>query len=174
MAGQIDILVHRADVPAESVGERTGPSPDPFEFFDPWYVSAARLAGEAGPIEHYASARAINGRAGLHPSRYQSDEVDRTDGSLVRQCNRKLPSSKRDALTAVRTPDKTVWGHRDASRRASDIYQGGENEPTQADRAVPSAHNSVDNESEKLPSGSRAQSPSTRASNKAFPTMTVL
>ena len=53
-------------------------------------VSAARLAGEAGPIEHYASARAINGRAGLYPSRYQSDEVDRADGALVRQCNRKL------------------------------------------------------------------------------------
>ncbi len=53
-------------------------------------VSAARLAGEAGPIEHYASARAINGRAGLFPSRYQSDEVDHADGSLVRQCNRKL------------------------------------------------------------------------------------
>ena len=53
-------------------------------------VSAARLAGEAGPIEHYASGRAINGRAGLFPSRYQSDEVDRADGSLVRQCNRKL------------------------------------------------------------------------------------
>jgi hypothetical protein len=53
-------------------------------------VSAARLAGEAGPIEHYASARAINGRAGLHPSRYQSDEVDHADGSLPRQCNRRL------------------------------------------------------------------------------------
>jgi hypothetical protein len=53
-------------------------------------VSAARLGGEAGPIEHYASARAINGRAGLYPSRYQSDQVDHADGSLVRQCNRKL------------------------------------------------------------------------------------
>lgn len=53
-------------------------------------VSAARLAGEAGPIEHYVSARAINGRAGLYPARYQSDEVDRADGRLVRQCNRKL------------------------------------------------------------------------------------
>jgi transposase len=53
-------------------------------------VSAARLAGEAGPIEHYASARAINGRAGLYPARYQSDEVDRADGALVRQCNRQL------------------------------------------------------------------------------------
>jgi len=53
-------------------------------------ISAARLAGEAGPIEHYASAGAIKGRAGLFPSRYQSDEVDHPDGSLVRQCNRKL------------------------------------------------------------------------------------
>jgi hypothetical protein len=52
-------------------------------------VSAARLAGEAGPIEHYASARAING-ARVYPSRYQSDAVDRADGGLVRQCNRKL------------------------------------------------------------------------------------
>lgn len=52
-------------------------------------VSASRLAGEAGPIEHYASARALNGRAGLYPSRYQSDEVDH-DGTMVRQCNRKL------------------------------------------------------------------------------------
>lgn len=53
-------------------------------------VSAGRLAGEAGPIEHYASARAINGRAGLYPARYQSDEVDHADGALVRQCNRQL------------------------------------------------------------------------------------
>lgn len=53
-------------------------------------ISAARLAGEAGPIEHYASARAITGRAGLYPSRYQSDEVDHADGGLVRQCNRML------------------------------------------------------------------------------------
>lgn len=56
-------------------------------------VSAARLAGEAGPIEHYASARAINGRAGLYPSRYQSDEVDNADGKLARQANRRLRSA---------------------------------------------------------------------------------
>lgn len=53
-------------------------------------VSAARLGGEAGPIEHYPTARSINGRAGLYPSRYQSDEVDRSGGGLVRQANRKL------------------------------------------------------------------------------------
>lgn len=56
-------------------------------------VSAGRLAGEAGPIEHYASARALNGRAGLYPSRYQSDAVDRADGPLVRQANRRLRSA---------------------------------------------------------------------------------
>jgi transposase len=52
-------------------------------------VSAASLAGEAGPIEHYASPRAINGRAGLYPSRYQSDEVD-CQGGLARVANRRL------------------------------------------------------------------------------------
>ena len=55
-------------------------------------VSAAGLAGEAGPIEHYASARAINGRAGLYPSRYQSDMVDH-QGGLTRSCNRRLRSA---------------------------------------------------------------------------------
>ena len=39
-------------------------------------VSAAEFAGEMGPIKHYVKARAITGRAGLYPSRYQSDEVD--------------------------------------------------------------------------------------------------
>jgi transposase len=53
-------------------------------------VSAADFAGEMGPIEHYANARAITGRAGLRPSRYQSDEVDRPDGPLVKCCNRAL------------------------------------------------------------------------------------
>jgi transposase len=52
-------------------------------------VSAAEFAGEMGPIEHYANARAITGRSGLYPSRYQSDEVDKA-GSLVRCCNRRL------------------------------------------------------------------------------------
>lgn len=52
-------------------------------------VSAAEYAAEAGPIEHYASATAINGRAGLYPTRYQSDEVDRS-GSAAKNCNRRL------------------------------------------------------------------------------------
>ena len=47
-------------------------------------VSAAEFAGEMGPIQHYAKARAITGRAGLYPSRYQSDEVDHP---TVRWCD---------------------------------------------------------------------------------------
>ena len=53
-------------------------------------VSAAEFAGEMGPIRHYAKAQSIAGRAGLYPSRYQSDEVDRPDGPLVRRANREL------------------------------------------------------------------------------------
>jgi transposase len=53
-------------------------------------VSAAEFAGEMGPIGHYANSRAITGRAGLFPSRYQSDRVDRSDGPLVRGGNRAL------------------------------------------------------------------------------------
>jgi transposase len=53
-------------------------------------VSAADLAGEMGPIAHYANANAITGRAGHFPARYQSDEVDRPDGALIRAANRRL------------------------------------------------------------------------------------
>jgi transposase len=53
-------------------------------------VSAADFAGEMGPIEHYANAKSITGRAGLRPSRYQSDQVDLANGPLVRHCNRAL------------------------------------------------------------------------------------
>lgn len=52
-------------------------------------VSAAEFAGEAGPIQRYANPNALTGRAGLFPSRYQSDTVDR-QGRLVRTCNRRL------------------------------------------------------------------------------------
>jgi transposase len=53
-------------------------------------VSAADFAGEMGPIEHYANAKAITGRAGLRPSRYQSDQVDKANGPLLRRCNHAL------------------------------------------------------------------------------------
>jgi len=53
-------------------------------------VSAADFAGEMGPIANYANHRAITGRAGLCPSRYQSDRVDKADGPLPKRCNRRL------------------------------------------------------------------------------------
>jgi hypothetical protein len=52
-------------------------------------VSAAELAGELGPIHHYANANAITGRAGLYPSRYQSDQTDQS-GSIIRQANHRI------------------------------------------------------------------------------------
>jgi transposase len=52
-------------------------------------VSAAEYAAEMGPIRNYASARSITGRAGLYPSRYQSDQVD-FDGRMVKCANRRL------------------------------------------------------------------------------------
>jgi transposase len=53
-------------------------------------ASIADSAAELGPIEHYASAKGITGRAGLYPSRYQSGQVDRRGGPLVGCANRKL------------------------------------------------------------------------------------
>jgi transposase len=53
-------------------------------------ASAAEFAGEMGPITLYAHARAISGRSGLCPSRYQSDKVDKANGPLRRRCNRRL------------------------------------------------------------------------------------
>jgi transposase len=53
-------------------------------------VSAADLAGEMGPTKRYANANAITGRAGLYPSRHQSDQTDNDSGPIIRQANRRL------------------------------------------------------------------------------------
>ncbi len=53
-------------------------------------VTVADLAGELGPMTLYLNANAITGRAGLVPSRYQSDQVDRANGPLRRRGNRRL------------------------------------------------------------------------------------
>ena len=53
-------------------------------------VTVADLAGELGPIPLYLNANAITGRAGLMPSRYQSDQVDCAHGPLRRRGNRRL------------------------------------------------------------------------------------
>ena len=53
-------------------------------------VTVADLAGELGPIALYANANAITGRAGLVPTRYQSDQVDCPNGPWRRRGNRRL------------------------------------------------------------------------------------
>jgi transposase len=53
-------------------------------------VTAGELAAEMGPITHYANAKAITGRAGLFPSRYQSVDVDVANGRIIRCRNRRL------------------------------------------------------------------------------------
>jgi transposase len=53
-------------------------------------VSVAELAAEMGPIKLYANSNAITGRAGLYPSRYQSDQTDNDRGSIISQANRRL------------------------------------------------------------------------------------
>jgi transposase len=60
-------------------------------------VSAASYGAELGPIEHYLRPTQITGRAGIYPSRYQSDETDLADGPLVSQRNARL----RDALFEI-------------------------------------------------------------------------
>jgi transposase len=52
-------------------------------------VSACEYAAEMGPIRNYANARCITGRAGLYPSRHQSDQVD-FSGRMVKCANRRL------------------------------------------------------------------------------------
>jgi transposase len=52
-------------------------------------VSTAEFAGEMGPIGNTPDDSAITGRAGIYPSRYQSDGVDHT-GPLVARGNRTL------------------------------------------------------------------------------------
>jgi transposase len=52
-------------------------------------VSAAEYAAEMGPMCNYANARCITGRAGLYPSRHQSDQVD-FNGAMIKCANRQL------------------------------------------------------------------------------------
>lgn len=53
---------------------------------------AADLAGEMGPMHWYIDPNAITGRAGLYPSRSQSDQTDNS-GSIIRQSNRRIRSA---------------------------------------------------------------------------------
>jgi|WetSurMetagenome_2_1015567.scaffolds.fasta_scaffold63090_1 hypothetical protein len=53
-------------------------------------VSACDYGSEMGPDEHYIGAKNVTGRAGLFPSRYQSDQTDRADGPVVAGRNARL------------------------------------------------------------------------------------
>jgi len=53
-------------------------------------VSASGYGSEVGPITNYIKPSHINGRAGLFPSRYQSDETDCADGPMVGGRNARL------------------------------------------------------------------------------------
>jgi len=53
-------------------------------------VSAAGYGSEVGPITQYIKPSHLNGRAGLFPSRYQSDATDCADGPMVGGRNARL------------------------------------------------------------------------------------
>jgi transposase len=60
-------------------------------------VSSSGYTSELGPIGNYPGPSHINGRAGLYPSCYQSDEVCRSDGPMVGGSNARL----RDAILEI-------------------------------------------------------------------------
>ena len=62
-------------------------------------VSASGYGSELGPITNYIKPSHINGRAGIFPSRYQSDETDCADGPMVGGRNARL----RDAVMEITT-----------------------------------------------------------------------
>jgi transposase len=60
-------------------------------------ISASGYGSEVGPITHYIKPSHLNGRAGLFPSRYQSDQTDCADGPMVGGRNARL----RDAVMEI-------------------------------------------------------------------------
>src|SRR5206468_3258772 len=66
-------------------------------------VTVADASAELGPIPFYLNANGITGRAGLMPSRYQSDQVDRANGPLPRRANRRLRTAMMQAASNLVT-----------------------------------------------------------------------
>jgi transposase len=79
-------------------------------------VTVADLAGEMGPIQFYADAGCITGRAGLVPSRYQSDRVD-CSGPLVKRANRRLRAVLMQTATNLVHCNNTYKARAEAWRR---------------------------------------------------------
>lgn len=84
-------------------------------------VTAADLAGELGPIALYRDANAITGRAGLVPTRYQSDQVDYANGPLRRRGNRRLRA------VLLQTADNLVQCNHYFKARADQWARAGKN-----------------------------------------------
>ena len=78
-------------------------------------ISAADLAGELGPISRYANANAITGRAGLFPSRRQSDQTDQS-GPIVRQANRRVRCALMRIADNLACHSAYYRGHAEADR----------------------------------------------------------
>jgi transposase len=76
-------------------------------------VTCADLAGELGPIANYANANGITGRAGLMPTRYQSDQVDHANGPLSRRGNRRLRA------VLMQTADNLIQSNHSFQARAN-------------------------------------------------------
>ena len=84
-------------------------------------VTVADLAGELGPITLYLNANAITGRAGLMPTRYQSDQVDCANGPLRRRGHRRLRA------VLMQTADNLVHCNHYFQARADQWTRAGKN-----------------------------------------------
>jgi len=84
-------------------------------------VCASELAAEMGPIENYASCKSISGRAGLYPSRYQSDQVDR-GGKLSKFRNSRLRQAL--LLTADNVIARNTWWNEKATKWRDQGHNG--------------------------------------------------
>jgi transposase len=82
-------------------------------------VSVADLAGELGPMALYLNANAITGRAGLMPTRYQSDQVDCANGPLRRRGKRRLRA------VLMQTADNLVPSNHSCQARAEQWTRAG-------------------------------------------------
>lgn len=82
-------------------------------------VTGADLAGELGPIALYGNANALTGRAGLMPTRYQSDQGDDANGPSRRRGNR------RRRAVLLQTADNLVQGNHYFAARAGQWARAG-------------------------------------------------
>jgi len=77
---EADLLEHLVQTPAVLLLSITGIN----------VVSASDYGSEMGPDEHYIGPKNVTGRAGLFPSRFQSDETDCPNGPVVAGRNARL------------------------------------------------------------------------------------